>query len=548
MIDGFISEMFNEALKKIGVNGEIALSFEIPKIAEHGDLSTNIAMKLAKVLKKSPQKIAKDIISNIEYNKELIEKIDIAGPGFINIKFTDRYYINGLKNLVGKKENIGKSGIGGGKKVNVEYVSCNPTGLLHLGHGRNAALGDTISNLLDWLGYDVTREYYFNNAGGQMTKLAKSIYARYMQKLQNSDFPFPDDGYYGEYIKDIANEIIEKFGDKYINGSDEDLNELKKYGENWSFNIIKKTLDRMNVHQDVFYNESSLYEEGKIDEIINLLKSKDIAYEKDGALWLALTKLGMKDDRVIVKSSGEPTYRLPDIAYHREKFERGFDIIIDVFGADHIATVPDVKAGVKALGYDVDKIKVVIYQFVTLTENGEKVKMSKRSGRSYTLDELLDEVGSDVVRFFLLMRGANTHLEFDLSLAKEQSEKNPVFYLQYAHARICSIFEKAKESNLSLENQSINYQILQDKSELDLIKEILRFEDIVQLAGEKYEPQILADYLRGLAASFHLFYHNCRIIGVEQELSLARLKLAETCMIVMKNGLTILGISAPEKM
>ena len=548
MLNGFISEMFNKALSKIGVNDEIDLSFEIPKIAEHGDLSTNIAMRLAKILKNSPRKIAEDIISNLEYNTELIENINIAGPGFINIKFNDKYYINGLENLVEKQENIGKSDIGAGKKVNVEYVSCNPTGLLHLGHGRNAALGDTISNLLDWLGFDVTREYYFNNAGGQMTKLAKSIYARYMQKLQNPDFPFPEDGYFGDYIKDIADEIIEKYADKYISGSDEDLEEFKKYGENWSFKIIKKTLDRMNVHQDVFYNESSLYEEGKIEEIINLLKSKDLAYEKDGALWLAFTRLGLNDDRVIVKSSGEPTYRLPDIAYHREKFERGFDTIIDVFGADHIATVPDVKAGVKALGYDVDKVKVVIYQFVTLTENGEKVKMSKRSGRSYTLDELLDEVGSDVVRFFLLMRGANTHLEFDLSIAKEQSDKNPVFYLQYVHARICSIFEKAKENSLSLKNQSINYQLLNDKSEIDLIKELLRFEDVIKSAGEKYEPQILADYLRGLAAAFHLFYHNCRIIGVEQELSLARLKLAETCRIVMKNGLTILGISAPERM
>ncbi len=548
MLNGFISEMFNKALSKIGVNDEIDLSFEIPKIAEHGDLSTNIAMRLAKILKNSPRNIAEDIISNLEYNTELIENINIAGPGFINIKFNDKYYINGLENLVEKQENIGKSDIGAGKKVNVEYVSCNPTGLLHLGHGRNAALGDTISNLLDWLGFDVTREYYFNNAGGQMTKLAKSIYARYMQKLQNPDFPFPEDGYFGDYIKDIADEIIEKYADKYISGSDEDLEEFKKYGENWSFKIIKKTLDRMNVHQDVFYNESSLYEEGKIEEIINLLKSKDLAYEKDGALWLAFTRLGLNDDRVIVKSSGEPTYRLPDIAYHREKFERGFDTIIDVFGADHIATVPDVKAGVKALGYDVDKVKVVIYQFVTLTENGEKVKMSKRSGRSYTLDELLDEVGSDVVRFFLLMRGANTHLEFDLSIAKEQSDKNPVFYLQYVHARICSIFEKAKENSLSLKNQSINYQLLNDKSEIDLIKELLRFEDVIKSAGEKYEPQILADYLRGLAAAFHLFYHNCRIIGVEQELSLARLKLAETCRIVMKNGLTILGISAPERM
>ncbi|MGA2296859.1 MAG: arginine--tRNA ligase, partial [FCB group bacterium] len=416
-----------------------------------------------------------------------------------------------------------------------------------LGHGRNACIGDTIANLMEWNAYDVTREYYFNNAGNQMNILAKSIYARYMQLLGKEDFPFPEDGYHGDYVKEIANSIIEHFKDNFHSGTEDDLIQIRKIGENWCFDKIKNTLVRMGIHQDVYYNEDSLYTDGKIAKLIQDFKDKELAYEKEGALWLALTKLGLSDDRVIVKSSGEPTYRLPDIAYHREKFERGFDLLIDIFGSDHIATVPDVLAGVKALGYDSDKVKVLIHQFVTLTENGIQIKMSKRTGKNYTLDDLLDEVGKDVVRFFLLMRGISTHLEFDLALAREQSEKNPVFYLQYAHARICSIFDNAKEKGI-IQNHDVDFTLLNQKSEISLIKALINFPNIVEFAAVRYEPQILADYLRELAASFHIFYHECRIIGVEEKLMQARLKLAEVTRIAVKNGLTILGISAPERM
>ncbi len=540
-----------KAIRELGVTEEKEIEFEIPKNPEHGDLSTNIAMQLARILRNSPRNIAADIKDKLSTDEKYIKSVEIAGAGFINFRFTNYYYTSSLQTLTEIGESIGSSNSGAGKKVNVEYVSVNPTGLLHLGHGRNAVIGDTISNLYEWCGYEVTREYYFNNAGNQMNVLAQSIYARYRQQLDQPDFPFPENGYHGDYIKTIAAEIIENHGEKYIPESDEKLNdilpELKKYGEKWAFDKITKTLERMNIVQDIFYNEDSLYSEGKIEEVINDLKSKDLVYEKDGALWLKLTELGQDDDRVIVKSSGEPTYRLPDIAYHREKFRRGFDILIDIFGADHIATVPDVLAGVKALGYDPDLVKVLIHQFVTLTEHGEQVKMSKRTGRSYTLDELLDEVGADVVRFFLLMRSISTHLEFDLALAREQSDKNPVFYLQYAHARLCSIFEKAREREIEIkENSDLN--ILTHKTETDLIKMLLRFDESIETARDKGEPHILAEYLRELAQAFHIFYHECRIIGSEESLMQARFKLARIVRITMRNGLKVLGVSAPEKM
>ena len=324
------------------------------------------------------------------------------------------------------------------------------------------------------------------------------------------------------------------------------LDFIKKYGEEWCFDRIKKTLKRMKIEQDIFYNEDTLYKDNKINEVLDELKAKGLSYEKDGAIWFALTKMGLAADRVIVKSSGEPTYRLPDIAYHREKLLKNYDLVVDLFGSDHIATVPDVLAGVRALGMDDNKIKVILHQFVTLTENGEQVKMSKRTGKSYTLDELLDDVGEDVVRFFLIMRGVNTHLEFDLGIATEQSDKNPVFYLQYAYARLCSIFDKLKGENIDYSDANLG--LLNDINEINLIKELMLFPSEIQSASNKSEPHILCEYLRGLASAFHLFYHNCHIIGEDIELMKARLLLAEVCKNVLKNGLSILGISAIEKM
>lgn len=553
MKNQYLISIFKDALQKLGADNELNLSefnliFETPKNEQHGDISTNIAMQLAKAFKKNPMQIANDLLTNLTFDSNIIQNINALAPGFINIKFSNLYYIDILSKNFSIGNQIGRQNIGNGTKVNLEYVSANPTGLLHLGHGRNACLGDTLANLYDWMGYEVTKEYYFNNAGNQMNNLTLSIYSRYMQIIVDENFPFPENGYFGEYIKLIAAELVDKFGKDLKEDTEENKAIIKKYGEEWCFKTIKSTLQKMNIVQDVFYNEDSLYTDGKIKALLEELKEKNLSYEKDGAVWMKLSEMGLSEDRVIVKSSGEPTYRLPDIAYHKEKFLRGYDILVDVFGADHIATVPDVIAGIKHLGFDETKVNVVIHQFVTLTENGVQVKMSKRTGKSYTLDDLLEEVGADVVRFFFIMRSCNTHLEFDLALAKEQSDKNPVFYLQYAHARSCSVINNLLNSDFDV-NQKVDFEnYTLNEHEIKLIKSIDNFSTFIELATNKNEPYILVEYLKDLAASFHNFYHNCRIIDSDEKTKLIRYTILETSRRIFKNGLTILGVSSPEKM
>ena len=542
----FIIDSIKKTLKSLGIEENIEIDLEKPNNPDHGDLSTNTALKLSSILKKSPRDIAKEIIDKTDWNEDVISKVDIAGPGFINFSISPNYWVKEFEPVIKEGDNYGKQEIGKGKTVNVEYVSANPTGLLHLGHGRNAAIGDTVSNLYEWLGYDVTREYYFNNAGNQMNVLVNSIYSRYMDIL-GAEIEFPENGYHGEYVKEIAKELHDEYGEDLKEGNFQDKIAIKKFGETWCFNRIKQTLNRMNIKQDVFYNEDSLYKEGKIKQVIKDLKDLNLVYEKDGATWLKLSEVGLEDDRVIVKSTGEPTYRLPDIAYHKEKFLRGYDKIIDVFGADHIATIPDVMAATKALGYDTNKIEVLIYQFVTLVKDGKQVKMSKRTGKSYTLDDLLDEVGEDIVRFFFIMRGNKTHLEFDLNLATENSDKNPVFYLKYAHARVCSILKNIENSE-ELLNSEYNLNNLKTIEEIDLIKSVLEFPEAIKLAAQKCEPQVLVEYLRDIASKFSSFYHNCQIKGEEIDIQQSRLILANSVRVVLSNGLNILGIKAPESM
>lgn len=544
----FVEKIFKKSVSQIfGEKYVHLVCFETPKNPNFGDIATNIAMVLAKEIKQNPRHIAQSIVEKLDFGENIIDRITIDGPGFINLKLSNQFFTSEFDKVFDVGEQYGKSSLGSNLRVNVEYVSANPTGLLHLGHGRNACIGDSIANLYEFLRYEVVREYYFNNAGRQMQTLSESIFARYQQLVFDPNFPFPEDGYYGEYIFDIAKELYSKYGATLKEKNEENLSLCKKFGEEWCFEKIKKTLKKLHIHHDVFYNEDSLYTEGKIKELLDDFAQMKLTYEKDGAIWLRLSKIGQLEDRVIVKSTGEPTYRLPDIAYHREKFLRNFDLIIDVFGADHIATIPDVLAGLEALGYDKNKVKVVIHQFVTLMENGSQVKMSKRSGKSYTLDDLIDEVGADVVRFFFLMRSVSTHLEFDLNLAREQSEKNPVFYLQYAYARICSIFDTAKDRGVHF-NPKISCSALIEPQEINLIKTLLLFPEIVKLSAEKFEPQILAEYLKDVATAFHSFYHNCRIIGSEEPLLSARFKLAFVTRNVLKNGLKILGISTPERM
>jgi len=547
----YLTEKVGTALKLLSYDGTAPLTFDTPKDEAHGDITTNIAMVLAKSVKKNPRAVAQEIMSNLKLEPHFISKVEIAGPGFINFRFTGEFFTSQLRDILHLADSYGKIQSGNGKKTQVEYVSANPTGPLSVGHGRQAAIGDTLANLLVWTGHDVTREYYYNNAGRQMRMLAESTYARYRQ-LFDSSYAFPEDGYQGDYIRTIADDLKNSRGDSIIALSlEEALTLCKEFAEQELFLAIKKVLARMGVVHDVFFNEDSLYTSGKIKEVISEFRKKGLAYDQDGAVWLKTTALGLDQDRVIVKSSGEPTYRLPDIAYHREKFRRGFELIVDVFGADHIATIPDVLAGIKALGYDPEKVKVVIHQFVTLMRDGEQVKMSKRLANFVTLDELIDEVGSDAVRFFFLMRSTSSHLEFDLNLAKEQSEKNPVYYLQYAHARIASILRFAEEQgtfNVSDSLSGIDYNLLTGPTEIALTKLLLDFPEIIESCAIYFEPHRMTSYLQDVATAFHRFYHEHRIVIPELELAKARLALCLATKIVLANGCKILGISAPERM
>ncbi|MBM4159796.1 MAG: arginine--tRNA ligase [Ignavibacteria bacterium] len=549
----YLAQKVAAALETLKYDGGVRLTFEKPRLEAHGDITTNVALLLARSLGKNPRTVAQEIVSAMTIDPEDVAAVEVAGPGFINFRFTERFFTHQLATILREGSEFGRSTIGGGKKTQVEFVSANPTGPLSVGHGRQAAIGDTIASLLQWTGHDVTREYYYNNAGRQMRLLAESTYARYRQ-LFDASYPFPEDGYQGDYITDIAQHLKAERGESLlVSETEETIRLCQTVAERILFDGIKKVLARMSVVFDVFYNEDSLYTSGKIQEVISELRAKGLAYDKDGAVWLRATALGLEQDRVMLKSTGEPTYRLPDIAYHREKFRRGFELVVDIFGADHIATIPDVLAGVKALGYDAENVKVVIHQFVTLFRDGQQVKMSKRSANFVTLDELIDEVGPDAVRFFFLMRSVSSHLEFDLNLAKEQSEKNPVYYVQYAHARIASILRFAESEGLpqpaaDADASRLKLDLLKQPEEIELVKLLLDFPETIQSAGLSFEPQRLTSYLHDIATAFHKFYHEHRVVTQERELSMARLALCLASKIVLANGCKILGITAPDRM
>ena len=500
-------------------------------------------MLLTKKLKKKPRDIAEEIINNLALDPSIISKTEIAGPGFINFFFSSEFIAGITKEILSEKDNFGKSKKYSGKRANVEFVSANPTGPLTVGHGRNAIVGDTVANLLEWVGYQVDREYYFNNAGRQMRVLGDSVKLRYMELL-GEQIEFPEEYYQGGYIKDIAQKLFDENGDKLINEPPEGI--FKAAAEKEIFNDIKNSLEKLSINFQVFFNENSLYEDGKINEVLNIFQEKGLSYQKDNATWLKLSEMGNQQDKVIVKSTGEPTYRLPDVAYHLNKFERSYDLMVDIFGSDHNATYPDVLAALKALGKDPGKVKVLIYQFVTILENGEVVKMSTRKANYITLDELADEVGSDVVRYFFNMRNITTHMNFDLTLAKKQSDENPVFYLQYAHARICSILKMVEKENLKASTDNLN--LLTSEEEQQLLRKLHQFKDEVISSAEFFETHRICAYLEELATAFHKFYTFCRILGTEKKLAEARLALALATRIVLKNGLSILGVNAPERM
>lgn len=539
----YLAGLFNSAAEKLAYLNEINITFNAPTLLEHGDLATNAAMILTKSLKRNPRSIAEEIIANLNIDKDAIEKVEVAGPGFINFYFTMKFKGSIIREIIGEGDNYGKSDKYKGKKAMVEFVSANPTGPLTVGHGRNAVYGDTVANMLEWAGYQVDREYYFNNAGRQMRTLGDSVRLRYLEVL-GEKIEFPEDYYQGQYIKDIALQLFKECGPTLKDEPAE--GKFKSRAESEIFEDIKRTLGRLDIKFNNFFNENTLYEDGKINDVLKVFKDKNLSYEKEGAVWLKLSELGNEQDKVIVKSTGEPTYRLPDIAYHMTKFNRGYDLMVDIFGSDHNATYPDVMAALKSLGYDVEKIKVLIHQFVTVIIAGEIVKMSTRKANYITLDELIDEAGADASRYFFNMRGIQTHLNFDLDLAKKQSDENPVFYLQYAHARICSIMRMTVDEKLNPSYD--NLELLSTNEEKELIKKLHSFKDELLASAEAFESSRIAAYLVDLAAAFHKFYTQCRIIGVERKLGEARLALCIATKTALKNGMAVLGVTAPEKM
>ena len=518
-------------------------SLSPPKQESFGDLSSNIALLISKQMKENPLGVAEKIKAGLlNTNIKNIDAITVTPPGFINFVIKQNFYQNNLKSIIQDKDDFGKDFKGKDKSANVEFVSANPTGPLTVGHGRNAVIGDTVSNILEWHDYKVTREYYYNDAGKQMRTLGKSVEARYLELLEKP-FEFPEGGYQGDYIIEIAKEIINN------NGKDlkENDTQFLSSAEKTIFRQIKNSLNSLGIKFDIFSNEKSFYDSGAIEQLLSQLKDKGLIYEDDGATWYKATELGAKQDKVYIKSSGEPTYRLPDTAYHRDKINRGFDLIVDVFGADHTDTYPDVLSALKALNLDTDHIKILIYQFVTLIKNGEKVKMSTRKADFITLDNLIDELGLDIVRYFFIMRSMNTHLDFDLNLAKDQSDKNPVFYLQYAYARICNIIRHGEGQNYKF-SDDFDATLLNQSSEIKLLKLMSNFPTMMETALDTLEPQIIANYLQELASSFHKFYGNCKVITEDKNISQARLGLINGTKIILSTGLSILGISAPEKM
>ena len=546
MIDRLREELA-EAVHKSGIEPEGALELERTKDIAFGDLSSNAPMVFAKQAGLAPMQLAEKIIANLSIDPAIILKVEIAAPGFLNFTFSAPFLENQLRAISDQGPRYGRSDAAHGKRALVEFVSANPTGPLTVGHGRGAVLGDTISSILAWNGYAVEREYYYNDAGLQIQRLGASVQARYLEAL-GRDFEFPEEGYQGDYIRDIAAEIITEKG--------EDLTEVSDFSAaaiGSIFKGISKTLEGMGIQFDNFVNELDLHKTGNngrsaISEVIDTLKAKGVIVERDGATWIKAEALDGAKDKVLIKSSGEPTYRLPDIAYHRDKIERGYDLIIDIFGADHFDTYPDVIAGVRELGLPTDRIKVLIHQFVTLIKGGQQVKMSTRKASFVTLDELLEEVGADVVRYFFLAKTMSSPLKFDLELALKSSDDNPVYYLKYAHARMVNILKRGAAAEMQPDVDGADLSLLSLPEERLLLHLLWLFPEVVRNTGKSLEPHHVAIYLDELAKAFHRYYTVARVVTDDGKLSLARLVITDACRQTLANGLTLLGIEAPDRM
>lgn len=520
------------------------VTLEVPPSKDLGDFATNFAMQSARIFHKSPRQIAEEIRSRIA--GDFLDHAEIAGPGFLNFYLKGTVLYDALRSILAAGESYGNLPAKDVPKTQVEYVSANPTGLLHVGHGRGAAAGSALVNLLRAAGYPVESEYYINDAGNQMDNLARSVNARYLELLGTA-CEFPEDGYHGADITETARRIIEKDGAKYLALPEKErLAVLKELAYKEKLAVLKDDLAAFHVTYDKWFSERTLHPDA-IQEVITILRKNGMIYEKDGALWLRSTDYGDDKDRVVIRDNGVPTYLAADIAYHHNKYERGFGTLINIWGADHHGYVCRVKAAMEALGHDPKQLHVLLLQMVSLYRGGELVKMSKRTGQSVTLEELIEEVGTDAARYFFLMRSLDSQLDFDLDLAKKKSNDNPVYYIQYAHARISSIFRQAKETHLVL-GAAPKLELLTDESEQALIKKIMEYPEEVGRAADDCAPQRIARYSYDLAALFHSFYNKCRIMGVGQPLAEARLALVTITAHVIRHSLGILGVSAPEQM
>ncbi|MGG3624263.1 arginine--tRNA ligase [Bacillus gobiensis] len=550
-----IKNQLKEEIKAAVLNAGLADEAEIPEVVletpkdkSHGDYSTNMAMQLARIAKKAPRQIADEVVSSFDKEKASIEKIEIAGPGFINFYMNNHYLTELIPAVLEAGEAYGESNVGKGEKVQVEFVSANPTGDLHLGHARGAAVGDSLCNTLKKAGYDVSREYYINDAGNQINNLALSVDARYFQAL-GLEKDMPEDGYHGEDIIEIGKKIADEYGDRFIH--EEEIGRLsffREYGLKYEMDKLKSDLEEFRVPFDVWYSETSLYENKKIDQALEILKEKGFIYDEDGATWFRSTDFGDDKNRVLIKNDGTYTYLLPDIAYHKDKLDRGFTKLINVWGADHHGYIPRMNAAIEAMGYPKETLEVEIIQLVHLYKNGEKMKMSKRTGKAVTMRDLIEEVGLDAVRYFFAMRSADTHMDFDLDLAVSKSNENPVYYAQYAHARICSMIRQGESLGIQTEG-TLDLKEIHSEKEYDLLKTIGSFPEIVADAAEKRIPHRVTNYIYELASVLHSFYNAEKVLDPEnEEKSRARLALMKATRITLKNALELIGVSAPEKM
>ncbi len=551
-----LRELLTQAIEKTAKGGELnstelpPLLLEPPKQREFGDLATNIAMLWAQKAKKPPRVIAGMILKNLEDPHGLLARKEIAGPGFLNFTFSSQFYYQRLRELTEGKE--GNLDIGRGRKVQVEFASVNPTGPLHVGHGRVAVMGDVLARLHEAVGFEVEREYYVNDAGKQMENLGRSLYARY-QELLGVPSEFPVDGYPGDYVKELAQAVKSENGSKFTAVSEDAAIEFfTRYGGDALLQTIKNQLGEFGIHFDSFFSEKALRERNEVVETIERLRSQGFIYSQDGAEWFRSTEFGDDKDRTVIKSDGELTYFASDIAYHRNKFERKFNKLINVWGADHHGYVPRLKAAMQGLGYDPNILHVVLVQMVQLTRGGEPVRMGKRTGEFVSLEEVLQEVGRDAARFFFLMRKSDSHLDFDLELAKRQSSDNPVFYVQYAHARVASIFEQARKSGMFdgvvRDDRPVALERLKLGEELELIRQMVQFNDVLEDSVRELEPHRMIFYLLELAGEFHRYYNRFRVISDDPGLSHARLFLVQNVQTTIRRGLEILGVEAPMKM